>query len=329
MSVDAHVEREAREWIEAMTGIPFSGISFADSLKDGVILCKLANKIRPGSVPKINEPATMPFKKMENIANYLKAVRAVGMKEFEMFGTPDLYDEKNVDQVIISIHALGRTLQTIMPDAPFPKLGIKVVEKNERTFTEEQLREARAAVSVLSLGSSKLAAKAAMDVLTGRPALVDELGEPTKVPVPKKEEPKPAAANPAVSVSSSSGAGAAAMPSPKPAAAADLPAGWIESRTAEGHLYYYNTQTGASSWDKPKAAPAAGGDLPPGWIESKTAEGHLYYYNTETGASSWDKPKAASAAALPAGWTESKTAEGHLYYYNTVTGASSWEKPTA
>lgn len=76
-----------QEWIEEMTGISFPG-GFAESLKDGVILCKLANKIRPGSVPKINEPATMPFKKMENIANYLKAVRAIGMKEFEMFGTP-------------------------------------------------------------------------------------------------------------------------------------------------------------------------------------------------------------------------------------------------
>lgn len=67
---------------------------------------------------------------MENIANFLKAIRALGMKEFEMFGTPDLYDEKNVAQVARSIHALGRLLQDIMPDAPFPKLGIKVVAKN-------------------------------------------------------------------------------------------------------------------------------------------------------------------------------------------------------
>lgn len=69
------------------------------------MFCRLANKLRPGVVPKINDPATMPFKKMENIANYLKAVRALGMKEFEMFGTPDLYDEKNVPQVSRSCRA--------------------------------------------------------------------------------------------------------------------------------------------------------------------------------------------------------------------------------
>ena len=120
----------------------------------------------------------MPFKKMENIANFLKAVRALGMKEFEMFGTPDLYDEKNVNQVISSIHALGRLLQTIMPDAKLPKLGIKVVEKNEITFTEDQLREARAAVSVLNLGSSSHGKKAFQDVLEGKPALVDVPGYP-------------------------------------------------------------------------------------------------------------------------------------------------------
>ena len=164
----------------------------------------------------------MPFKKMENIANYLKAVRAIGMKEFEMFGTPDLYEEKNMNMVINSFHALGRTLQTIMPDAPFPKLGIKIVEKNERHFSEQQLREAANAVSVMSLGSSKLAQKAAGDVLAGRAALTDVLGEPTKgvqehhAPAPA---PKPAAASPA-----------------KPAAAAAdaLPAGWVSAWTDEG-----------------------------------------------------------------------------------------------
>ena len=83
------IEREAQAWIEAVLGQSFPGPTFAESLKDGVILCKLMNKIKPGSVPKFNEAPTMPFKKMENIANSLKALRGLGMKEFEMFGTPD------------------------------------------------------------------------------------------------------------------------------------------------------------------------------------------------------------------------------------------------
>jgi hypothetical protein len=70
--------------------------------------------------------------------------------------------------VVKSIHALGRTVQTIMPDAPFPKLGVKVVEKNERHFSEDQLRQAKAAVSVLNLGSSDLGKRATASLLEGK-----------------------------------------------------------------------------------------------------------------------------------------------------------------
>ena len=132
------------------------------------------NRIKPGSIAKINEPATMPFKKMENIANFLKVARALGMKEFEMFGTGDLYEEKNVRQVAMTIHALGRLLQTIMPDSGLPTLGVKVVEKNARNFSEDQLRQARGAVSVLNLGSSDMGKKAFHDVLDGKGTSVTE-----------------------------------------------------------------------------------------------------------------------------------------------------------
>lgn len=37
--MSTQLEREAQEWIEQIVGEAFPG-SFADSLKDGVILCK-------------------------------------------------------------------------------------------------------------------------------------------------------------------------------------------------------------------------------------------------------------------------------------------------
>jgi transgelin len=82
----------ARNWIEQVTGDVLVG-EFGLALKDGQVLCKLINIIKPGSVKKI-ETASMAFKQMENISNFLKACRAVGMIEHEMFETVDLYEQK-------------------------------------------------------------------------------------------------------------------------------------------------------------------------------------------------------------------------------------------
>lgn len=167
MAADPKMQADAAAWIEAVTGMSLGG-DFAAPLQDGVILCELVNKIKPGSVAKINKPATMPFKKLENITNSIKAMRALGIREFELFSTPDLAEEKNLNAVVIGITALGRWCQKNMPDAPFPKLGVKEADKTERAFTEEQLRKGAAAVSVLNLGSSDMGKKACEAVLEGK-----------------------------------------------------------------------------------------------------------------------------------------------------------------
>ena len=68
---DVSLEREAKEWIEAVTGERFGNESFASKLKNGEVLCKLINSIQPGTIKKINT-STMPFKQMENITSYLR-----------------------------------------------------------------------------------------------------------------------------------------------------------------------------------------------------------------------------------------------------------------
>ena len=59
-------EQEIIEWIEAVLGEKLAGQPYEDVLRDGIILCKLINKIAPGSVNKIQTRGGS-FKLMENI----------------------------------------------------------------------------------------------------------------------------------------------------------------------------------------------------------------------------------------------------------------------
>lgn len=50
-----NVEASLLNWIYEVVGEPVpEGVPYEDALKDGVVLCKLMNKIKPGSVSKVN-----------------------------------------------------------------------------------------------------------------------------------------------------------------------------------------------------------------------------------------------------------------------------------
>lgn len=314
------LQSESQDWIEQITGEGFAGETWADSLKDGIILCKLANALKPNSIPKYNTNPNIPHKKMENISFFLKAIRSFGMKEFEMFGTNDLFDEKNLKQVCSSIHALGRLMQTPQwSHLAIPKLGIKVVEKNERVFTEEQKVQARMAVSVLNLGSSNMGRQAFQNVLSGQGFNAANLNVN-------------GAADGSGAKSSSSSAAANNS-------SGGLPAGWEELKTDDGTPYYYNSATNVTSWEKPAGSAAAAkksssasssssSAMPAGWEKLLTADGTPYYYNSSTNETSWELPKGGSGGGLPSGWQELATDDGTPYFYNSETNVTSWERPT-
>ncbi|CAM9915920.1 unnamed protein product [Discosporangium mesarthrocarpum] len=152
---DLHLEWEAREWMEGVTGDRFEG-DFAAELKDGRRLCALVNGIRPGSVKRVND-SRMPFKQMENISNFIKVCRTLGVAEHSLFETVDLYEEKDLGVVVQCIHALGQTIQTTCPEFKGPHLGVKQAEANKREWTEEQqqqqIKEASMEISKMMAGS--------------------------------------------------------------------------------------------------------------------------------------------------------------------------------
>jgi hypothetical protein len=107
------LEEQARNWIEAVLGLqPSPSVSFHDYLKDGVILCKLINKLKPGTIPQIHA-SKIAYKQMENIEAYTRAcVQALGMSPFDCFNTVDLFEAKDMNLVINNIHVLAKHVKT-------------------------------------------------------------------------------------------------------------------------------------------------------------------------------------------------------------------------
>ncbi|CAG9578952.1 unnamed protein product [Danaus chrysippus] len=150
-------EEEVLNWIAAVLGEPLPKGAYEDILKDGVILCKLINKLSPGSVKKIQERGTN-FQLMENIQRFQAAIKKYGVPEEEIFQTADLFERRNIPQVTLCLYSLGRITQK-HPEWTGPQLGPKMAEKNERSFTEEQLRAHNAELN-LQMGFNKGASQA-------------------------------------------------------------------------------------------------------------------------------------------------------------------------
>lgn len=87
--------------------------NFYEVLKDGTLLCRLVNNIKPSSVKKINQ-STMAFKCMENISAFLAAARDLGVPAQETFQTVDLWERQNLNSVVICLQSLGRKVCTYL-----------------------------------------------------------------------------------------------------------------------------------------------------------------------------------------------------------------------
>ncbi|KAM6317133.1 LIM domain only protein 7 [Aegotheles albertisi] len=130
---------EARRWVETVTGKSFGTKDFRAALENGVLLCDLINKIKPGVVKKINRLST-PIAGLDNINVFLKACENIGLKEAQLFHPGDLQDLSNrvtvkpeetnrrVKNVLITLYWLGRKAQS-NPHYNGPYLNLKAFEK--------------------------------------------------------------------------------------------------------------------------------------------------------------------------------------------------------
>ncbi len=69
----------------------------------------MINRLKPGSVPKVHTNGKK-FKIMENMENFQKAIKKYGVPDVDVFQTVDLYEKRNIPQVVHSIRSLGRAV---------------------------------------------------------------------------------------------------------------------------------------------------------------------------------------------------------------------------
>ena len=104
------MDKEAQEWMENVLAWKFpTGHAYEDVLKDGIVLCRVLNKLKPGAVAKINESGGQ-FKMMENINNFQHALKEYGVPDIDVFQTVDLWEKKDIGGVTNTVFALGRAV---------------------------------------------------------------------------------------------------------------------------------------------------------------------------------------------------------------------------
>ncbi|XP_027879903.1 LIM domain only protein 7 isoform X10 [Xiphophorus couchianus] len=114
---------EAQRWIEAATKKKFGNGDFRSALENGVLLCDLINKIKPGTIKRVNRLPT-PIAGLDNLNVFLKACGKLGLKEAQLFHPGDLQDlstrvtvkhqetNRRLKNVLITIYWLGRRAQS-------------------------------------------------------------------------------------------------------------------------------------------------------------------------------------------------------------------------
>lgn len=63
-------ELQAQQWIESIIGERFPNVPYEYALRDGIILCKLMNRLAPGIISRINTTGG-DYKLMDNINQYV------------------------------------------------------------------------------------------------------------------------------------------------------------------------------------------------------------------------------------------------------------------
>lgn len=135
--------REVKLWIEEMINETIQGDTseLVLNLRDGVVLCNLSNVFAKGIIKKIHSVksgSVLAFMATDNINSFFKAIDSVKFNKIYVFGVVDLWEMKNIRNVIGCLHALARYVGTL---GDYVK--IKNLSKTKQEFNEKEISETK------------------------------------------------------------------------------------------------------------------------------------------------------------------------------------------
>lgn len=96
-------ELQAQQWIEQIIGERFPNAPYEYALRDGIILCKLMNRLAPGIIQKINTSGG-DYKLMDNINQWVHGT--IIFKHFLHFDSIENDDQWHFNALPLHRHCL-------------------------------------------------------------------------------------------------------------------------------------------------------------------------------------------------------------------------------
>ena len=123
-------ERAILRWVQAVTCVELDLDDIVSSLKSGVILCVLINKLKPRSVCTYSTSRLNVLMERQNLQSFLQACHTLGVAEHNLFTTGDLQHGRDIGHVFTCLYHLNLlarskrwTKTVIKPRIPVTKSG--------------------------------------------------------------------------------------------------------------------------------------------------------------------------------------------------------------